>query len=356
MKIFYCSTLLLVITLLHTACRKDAIDNNTTEPATLNKILYQSEDASTGLKQLYIIDDDGSNTTKLTNSTTMSAAYADWSTDGKEVLFYYGSPNNPWSSNNLYSVAIDGSGMRQITNIPSGNISKASLSPDNTTIVYQDGFTLFTIDTDGSNKTQLTDPNTLQVGYMDNLSWSADGTAINFTAQADPSLPYERYTINPDGTGLTPLGGPSGDYTIVFYNNNKMAFIMPSTTTNTSQLFEANLDGTNQVQLTNDADQVILGASLSPNKSQLLLEVYVHSTSKIEFFTINTDGSNQRKIVPNNNQTITQANWSPDGNKIVFSAYRNIGYQTDLFMINADGTGLTAITDNLQAELFPVWR
>ena len=49
MKTLSLFTLLLVITLVHTACKKDSIDNNTTEPitlntepVTLNKILYQS--------------------------------------------------------------------------------------------------------------------------------------------------------------------------------------------------------------------------------------------------------------------------------------------------------------------------
>jgi Tol biopolymer transport system component len=68
-----------------------------------------------------------------------SAGSPDWSPDGKEILFkrFIPGASELTPGTNLYTIGVDGTGMRRVTNVGSGHyVLAGSFSPDGTSIVY----------------------------------------------------------------------------------------------------------------------------------------------------------------------------------------------------------------------------
>lgn len=131
-----------------------------------------------------------------------------WSPDGTRLVFaWYTDPSK--QIRDIYLINADGSGMVNITNSPTFNDMLPAWSPDGSRIAFSsaeyrpDGFImgsdLYLINTDGSNLTRLTtDP------YSDfDPAWSPDGTQLAFASDRNASNDsnYEIYLINADGSG-----------------------------------------------------------------------------------------------------------------------------------------------------------
>ncbi len=128
-------------------------------PGTNGKIAFVSERDGAGA-EIYLMDSDGSNQTRLTTGGYFNAEPA-WSPDGTKIAF------------------------------------SRVLGPSTTDI--------FVINADGSAETALTnDPAT-----DSNPSWSPDGSKIAFvsTRGGDTAI----YVMNADGSGQTRLAGPGGN-------------------------------------------------------------------------------------------------------------------------------------------------
>ena len=117
-----------------------------------NGLMIAFASARTGLRQLYVMDRDGSEVRQITNLPDMGGR-STWSPDGRKLAFYAGPPEN----HNIYVINVDGTGLVQLTN------GGDNLGP----------------------------------------SWSPDGNWIAFTSFRDGN--NEIYIMHPDGTGLTRL-------------------------------------------------------------------------------------------------------------------------------------------------------
>ena len=87
-----------------------------------------------GVKGIYVMNDDGTNETLLTESEELRPHPNSWSPDGKMIL--YQSRVN-WKSNSvLFLMNPDGTNVRQLTENDGSTITYASFSPDGKSIVF----------------------------------------------------------------------------------------------------------------------------------------------------------------------------------------------------------------------------
>lgn len=118
------------------------------------------------------------------------------------------------------------------------------------------------------------------------------------------------------------------------------------------EIFIANLDGSNQRQLT-DNQVTDEWPSSSPDGRQIAF--VSERDGNPEIYLMNGDGSNQHRLT-NHPARDTLPNWSPDGSQLVFLSDRDDNPQVyDIFIIDADEGNLRQITNTPLYESHPSW-
>ena len=138
------------------------------------KIFFNSSGG--GPRGIYVMDDDGSNVTLLTDQGR--PLWPRWSPDGKSIVF------RPGISDSLFLMNADGSGMREITTPPKGaEDSFPAFSPDGKSIVFKR-----TVYIDGGKIKHSLNVLNLEKGKIKKIAevntasprWSPDGKYIVF--------------------------------------------------------------------------------------------------------------------------------------------------------------------------------
>jgi Tol biopolymer transport system component len=206
--------------------RSGSVQNLTDNPATDEwarwspdgkQIVFDSNRDS-GDWEIYVMNADGSNPTRLTNHVGVDR-YPDWSPDGKQILFRRGI--------DIYTMNADGSGTpTQLTfEVPPSFAQMAVWSPDGRYIAFmsfREGYcSVFRMNADGSQQVNLTpkEPADLPGTWCSRApSWSANGQEIYFMSFRPSTLGHtEIFVMNMDGTNVRQLtdnsfpnnGGPS---------------------------------------------------------------------------------------------------------------------------------------------------
>ncbi len=142
---------------------------------------------------IYEANVDGSDLVPLTYGSSYHAECA-YSPDGKEIVF----ASNESGTMNLYIMNADGTDIRKITDTDYSYNGGPFLSPDGKKVVfrsdrqYPDYLQIFTIDVDGRNETQLT--NNTSVNWAP--YWHPDSKHIIFTKSLGKHHRYELFIIN----------------------------------------------------------------------------------------------------------------------------------------------------------------
>jgi len=259
--------------------------------------------------ELYLMNADGTGQTRLTASADQYTWSSDWSTDGKQVVFNRGEPNTLESA--LYVMNIDGSGLRQLTNMP-GAEWVPSWSPDGKRIAFvsktEQDQQIFSINADGSELRQLT--HTVAPTY--GPDWSPDGTHIVYNSNA--SGIDQLYTMNADGSNQTQITSRGTDNWGTAWSPDGNWIAFHSSRDGNWDIYLIHPDGSGERRLTNDPAREF-SPTWSPDGSQIAF--VSEQDGKFDVYAMNADGSNVRNLTNNHAFEFVFPKWSPDNNQIM---------------------------------------
>jgi Tol biopolymer transport system component len=298
------------------------------------KIAFMSD--RDGNREIYVMDADGSNVTRLTNNPAVDD-YPAWSPDGKRIAFQ----SEREGSEQIYIMNADGKNLRRLT-APPGKAYFPSWSPDGSKIVFsakQDGsYQIVVTDADGASRKPLV-VSDFRLNYP---SWSPDGSKIAYSAHGEgkgtePAL----YVMNSDGTKQTLLSlTPTKDWG-------------PSWSPDGTQIvFESMRD----FETSNEPPLTVHHADNSTDT--------YYTDFNIEIYIMNSDGRNATRLTNNKARDFTPA-VSRDGKKIAFASNRDWSHDgkyrdqessySEIYVMNVDGTAPIRLTRTRAHNSSPSW-
>lgn len=212
---------------------------------------------------------------------------------------------------------------------------------------------IFTINPDGSNRTQLT-----FVGDNGRADWSPDGTRLTFMSIRNDHLWVAVMDANGSNQKML-LDGQAPDWSP---DGKHIAFSLPDPFT--SQIWVMNADGTGATQITHSGT-FKAGPSWSPDGRQMVFIMLKNPASQTdpqpEIGIVDGDGTNERVLTSTDRTntcvgpdgartflaTANDANapaWSPVDNRITFWSGIENQYG-HVWTMNADGSGSTQLTE-----------
>ena len=231
--------------------------------------------------------------------------------------------------------------------------------------------TVWTMNPDGSNPTQLTArPTGSTYVYDEQPKWSPDGSKIAFRSfgrgdYASNSI----YLMNADGSDLRQvlidLSGIKeaveiGSFTwspdaTKFLFDAGAYITVDGFAKLTANIFVVGIDGKNVMRLTNDGQVMNTSAAWSPDGRMLAFASNSQDGTGTKIHVMNADGSNRHVVASG-----YQPSWSPDSTKILFVSPGQIGscdtYICDqLYTVNSDGSNLAQLTGNAAPYAWPTW-
>jgi Tol biopolymer transport system component len=213
-----------------------------------------------GNNELYVMNADGSDETRLTNSFRVSEGQPFWSPDGKRLL-YRKTPDNPIVQDaDIWQIDVDPANPnpRPVLERP-GDERYPSYSPDGTKIVFRGDHDLvdhsgdeelYLMNADGTNIVQLTS----NAVFDSAPAFSPDGTKLAFESARDSgnALALDIYVMNADGSDVRRLtADPAHDEGPIWSpDGTKIAFA--SERGGSSDIWVMDPDGTAVRRLTDD--------------------------------------------------------------------------------------------------------
>ena len=210
------------------------------QPSLTGKIAFGS--LRDGDFEIYIMNADGSNQTRLTNNRGWDPCF---SPDGNKIAFVSDRDGNI----EIYVMDADGSNQTNLTNNQASD-GDPCFSPDGIKIAFgslRDGDAeIYVMDADGSNQTRLTN------NWADDLNpcFSPDGTKIAFTSYRDGK--NEVYVMDADGSNQTNLTNNRANDGETCFSPDGTKIAFTSDRDGNYEIYVMNADGSNQTRLTNN--------------------------------------------------------------------------------------------------------
>ncbi len=236
--------------------------------------------------ELYLMDLNTRSLRQLTHTDELDEYMPAFSLDGKSLAFVtertrggmmlppvQASGSDP-SSATIYLMDIDGRNQRPLIDIEGAHRAPV-FSPDGKRIAFEsraptqehestpgsvdnnDTLEIYIIQTDGTNKTQLTH-NSVDDGHP---TWAPNGKQIAFTSMVDDI--YQIFSVNAEGGAVKQLTYEDASHYQPTFTPDGKQIIYVSNAHNHYTFWMMNADGTNKTQLTNH-----VGAHFEPSLSQ----------------------------------------------------------------------------------------
>ena len=246
---------------------------------------------------LFLVQPGDSGVKQLT--TTGDVGSGSWSPDGTRIVFpRY---DEKIQSADLFVMNADGSDVRRLTDTPELSESQPRWSPDGSQIAFDgntpDGLTgIYVMSADGQDVQRIT-ASAPPGGGPD---WSPDGSQLVFESTParsgpDDQLSTQIWIMNIDGTGAHALtSGPSSNYSPRWSpDGDKIVF------THDRDVYVMNVDGTGMTNLTPDAgtDFYDRDAAWSSDGSRIVFASTRSLDDSLGLFTMNADGSDVRPVI-----------------------------------------------------------
>jgi serine/threonine protein kinase len=259
----------------------------------------------------------------------------------------------------IWLMNIDGSGLKQITNIPEG-ACEPRWSPDGMKIVFispcvrhlssYPGANLYVINADGSGMVPL--PNVPGGDY--DPSWSPDGTQIAFTSLRKSGVPgifvlnlkdYAVKSLVEDETRTIsqPAWSPNGAE-IAYVNSDNRIWVM-------------DINGENRHSLiAGEGDYLINAPAWSPDGSVVIYtrQVLSDTTGATILMAVPYAEEGAIPVEVPNSQLVLDVSYSFDGYWLLFTSWFSGNH--DICVMRANGVDRHAIVDDPSYDFDPVWR
>ena len=260
----------------------------------------------------------------------------------------------------VYLMNADGTGQVRLTN-NAGTDNLPAFSPDGRRIAFvsenaSGTFVIKLMNADGTNQFQLTPIAYFNTPYpwheKRSLSWSPDGSKIAFEENGDI------FTINIDGSNRTNLtSDPAGDFEPSWSaDGSRIVFI--STRVSYLTLHSMNADGSNVTALPSAGEFWDMSPDWSPTGDKIVFVVHSELDLPIVYIA-NADGSNRQAFDGCGfglcSTHRNKPRWSPDGTKIVFHTWEYFSGDCEIHAKNLDGSGLTRLTNTTGSNFHASW-
>ena len=263
---------------------------------------YLADQAGVGLS-IQRMDDEGQDQIILSGDVSVDPGPLFWSPTGEWVGFGAGRETNA----EIYIADASGERVVNLSNSPAEDLF-SGWSPDGDQVMFvsdRDGrLTVYLVGLDGQNPLQITSP-TFDSGRP---VWSPDGEQIAFMTNRDGG-DIEIYTIDTTNGELTRLTNQPGfdGYPAWSPDGTKIAFL-------------SDRDG------------------------------------NAEIYTVEPDGSNPTNLTntPESNESVQgDFAWSPDGEQIMFQTDRD--GNVEVYVMDADGNNQTNLTNDASIDMGSIW-
>ncbi|MFC1552288.1 hypothetical protein ACFL6P_06940 [Candidatus Latescibacterota bacterium] len=251
----------------------------------------------------------------------------------------------------IYVMDTDGSNKTNLTNNPAEDM-RPSYSPDGSKIVFNSNRgggsrEIFIMDADGSNPINLTN-------HINDDIWpslSSDGLKITFASNRGGGG-YDIFVMDADGLNQTNLTNNEAIDYISSFSPDGSKIVFDSINGSNRDIYVIDADGSNLTNLTNDEAKDMI-PSYSPDGSKIVFSSDRGGDSN-DIFVMDVDGSNLTNLT-NDPAYDSYPSYSPDGSKIVFSSDRGGGFR-DIFVMDADGSNPINLTNNINSnDYWPSW-